>query len=97
LAVVKSEGFLSSPNNGGFGNVIRHLGPLIVTDKQPEKGLDILDETVAEMANERKKWTDNLRAIYSYQKEEQDEIGKSKNAGSGSRRNDPFFFIGGSG
>jgi 4-aminobutyrate aminotransferase / (S)-3-amino-2-methylpropionate transaminase / 5-aminovalerate transaminase len=36
---------------GGFGNVIRHLVPLIVTDKQLEKGLDILDETLAEMAN----------------------------------------------
>jgi 4-aminobutyrate aminotransferase/(S)-3-amino-2-methylpropionate transaminase len=36
---------------GGFGNVIRHLVPLIVTDKQREKGLDILAEALAEMAN----------------------------------------------
>jgi len=36
---------------GGFGNIIRHLVPLIVTDKQLEKGLDILDEALAEMIN----------------------------------------------
>jgi len=36
---------------GGFGNVIRHLVPLIVTNQQLEKGLDILDEAMAEMAN----------------------------------------------
>lgn len=36
---------------GGFGNVIRHLVPLIVTNQQLERGLDILDEAMAEMAN----------------------------------------------
>jgi 4-aminobutyrate aminotransferase/(S)-3-amino-2-methylpropionate transaminase len=33
---------------GGFGNVIRHLVPLVVTDDQLEKGLKILDEAMAE-------------------------------------------------
>lgn len=33
---------------GGFGNVIRHLVPLVVTDDQLERGLKILDEAMAE-------------------------------------------------
>jgi 4-aminobutyrate aminotransferase/(S)-3-amino-2-methylpropionate transaminase len=33
---------------GSFGNVIRHLVPLVVTDEQLEKGLQILDEAMAE-------------------------------------------------
>jgi 4-aminobutyrate aminotransferase/(S)-3-amino-2-methylpropionate transaminase len=33
---------------GSFGNVIRHLVPLVVTDEQLEKGLKILDECMAE-------------------------------------------------
>jgi 4-aminobutyrate aminotransferase/(S)-3-amino-2-methylpropionate transaminase len=33
---------------GAFGNVIRHLVPLVVTDAQLEKGLQILDEAMAE-------------------------------------------------
>jgi 4-aminobutyrate aminotransferase/(S)-3-amino-2-methylpropionate transaminase len=33
---------------GGFGNVIRHLVPLVVTNDQLEKGLKILDEAMAE-------------------------------------------------
>lgn len=33
---------------GSFGNVIRHLVPLVVTDEQLEKGLKILDEAMAE-------------------------------------------------
>ncbi len=36
---------------GGYGNVIRHLVPLIVTDGQLDKGLSILDEVMAEQAN----------------------------------------------
>ena len=36
---------------GAFGNVIRHLVPLVVTDAQLEKGLQILDEVLAEQAN----------------------------------------------
>ncbi len=36
---------------GGFGNVIRHLVPLVVTDEQLDKGLKILDECMAEQAN----------------------------------------------
>ncbi len=36
---------------GGYGNVIRHLVPLVVTDEQLEKGLRILDEAMAEQAN----------------------------------------------
>ena len=35
---------------GGYGNVIRHLVPLVVTDEQLDKGLGILNEAVAEMA-----------------------------------------------
>jgi 4-aminobutyrate aminotransferase-like enzyme len=31
--------------------VIRHLVPLVVTDAQLEKGLQILDEALAEQAN----------------------------------------------
>jgi 4-aminobutyrate aminotransferase/(S)-3-amino-2-methylpropionate transaminase len=33
---------------GGFGNVIRHLVPLVVTDDQLGKGLKILEEAMAE-------------------------------------------------
>jgi 4-aminobutyrate aminotransferase/(S)-3-amino-2-methylpropionate transaminase len=33
---------------GAFGNVIRHLVPLVVTDAQLDKGLQILDEALAE-------------------------------------------------
>jgi 4-aminobutyrate aminotransferase/(S)-3-amino-2-methylpropionate transaminase len=33
---------------GAFGNVIRHLVPLVVTDAQLDKGLQILDEAMAE-------------------------------------------------
>ncbi len=36
---------------GGFGNVIRHLVPLVVTDAQLEKGLQILEEVLAEQTN----------------------------------------------
>jgi 4-aminobutyrate aminotransferase/(S)-3-amino-2-methylpropionate transaminase len=35
---------------GGFGNVIRHLVPLVVTDDQLAKGLKILEEVMAEKA-----------------------------------------------
>ncbi len=35
---------------GGYGQVIRHLVPLVVTDEQLNKGLKILSEAVAEMA-----------------------------------------------
>jgi 4-aminobutyrate aminotransferase/(S)-3-amino-2-methylpropionate transaminase len=35
---------------GGYGHVIRHLVPLVVTDEQLNKGLRILSEAVAEMA-----------------------------------------------
>lgn len=35
---------------GGYGNVIRHLVPLVVTDEQLDRGLKILDEAMAEMA-----------------------------------------------
>jgi 4-aminobutyrate aminotransferase/(S)-3-amino-2-methylpropionate transaminase len=35
---------------GGYGNVIRHLVPLVVTDEQLDKGLKILDEAMAEKA-----------------------------------------------
>ena len=33
---------------GGYGNVIRHLVPLVVTDDQLDKGLRILEEVMAE-------------------------------------------------
>jgi 4-aminobutyrate aminotransferase/(S)-3-amino-2-methylpropionate transaminase len=33
---------------GGYGNVIRHLVPLVVTDEQLDRGLKILDEAMAE-------------------------------------------------
>jgi 4-aminobutyrate aminotransferase/(S)-3-amino-2-methylpropionate transaminase len=33
---------------GGYGNVIRHLVPLVVTDEQLDKGLRILEEVMAE-------------------------------------------------
>jgi len=33
---------------GGYGNVIRHLVPLVVTDAQLDRGLKILDEAMAE-------------------------------------------------
>jgi len=36
---------------GSFGNVIRHLVPLVVTDEQLERGLKILEEAMAEQAN----------------------------------------------
>ncbi len=36
---------------GPWGNVIRNLVPLVVTDEQLEKGLKILDEAMAEQAN----------------------------------------------
>lgn len=36
---------------GPWGNVIRNLVPLVVTDDQLEKGLRILDEAMAEQAN----------------------------------------------
>lgn len=36
---------------GPWGNVIRNLVPLVVTDDQLEKGLKILDEAMAEQAN----------------------------------------------
>ena len=35
---------------GGFGNVIRHLVPLVVTDEQLDKALKILNEAMAEKA-----------------------------------------------
>ncbi|MBP1712721.1 MAG: 4-aminobutyrate aminotransferase apoenzyme [Deltaproteobacteria bacterium] len=35
---------------GGYGNVIRHLVPLVVMDEQLDKGLRILSEAMAEMA-----------------------------------------------
>ena len=35
---------------GGYGNVIRHLVPLVVTDEQLNKGLSILSESLAEKA-----------------------------------------------
>ncbi len=35
---------------GGYGNVIRHLVPLVVTDEQLDRGLQILDEVMAEKA-----------------------------------------------
>jgi len=35
---------------GGYGNVIRHLVPLVITDDQLEKGLRILEEVMAEKA-----------------------------------------------
>lgn len=35
---------------GGYGNVIRHLVPLVVTDEQLDRGLKILDEAMAEKA-----------------------------------------------
>jgi 4-aminobutyrate aminotransferase/(S)-3-amino-2-methylpropionate transaminase len=35
---------------GGYGNVIRHLVPLVVTDEQLDKGLKILEEAMAEKA-----------------------------------------------
>jgi len=34
---------------GSYGNVIRSLVPLVVTDKQLEKGLKIIEDTLAEM------------------------------------------------
>ncbi|MBW2593971.1 MAG: aminotransferase class III-fold pyridoxal phosphate-dependent enzyme, partial [Deltaproteobacteria bacterium] len=34
---------------GNFGNVIRTLMPLVITDEQLEKGLAILEESLAEM------------------------------------------------
>ncbi len=36
---------------GAFGNVIRHLVPLVVSDRQLDQGLKILDEVLAEQAN----------------------------------------------
>ncbi|MCX5910276.1 MAG: aminotransferase class III-fold pyridoxal phosphate-dependent enzyme [Deltaproteobacteria bacterium] len=36
---------------GAFGNVIRHLVPLVATDEQLEKGLKILEKVLAEQAN----------------------------------------------
>jgi 4-aminobutyrate aminotransferase/(S)-3-amino-2-methylpropionate transaminase len=36
---------------GGFGNVIRHLVPLVVTDEQLERGFQTLEEAMAEQAN----------------------------------------------
>lgn len=36
---------------GVYGNVIRHLVPLVVTDQELEEGLRILDEAMAEQAN----------------------------------------------
>jgi len=36
---------------GAFGNVIRHLVPLVVTDDQLEKGVQILEEVLAEQAD----------------------------------------------
>jgi 4-aminobutyrate aminotransferase / (S)-3-amino-2-methylpropionate transaminase / 5-aminovalerate transaminase len=36
---------------GAFGNVIRHLVPLVVTDEQLDRGLQILDSVLAEQAN----------------------------------------------
>lgn len=36
---------------GGFGNVIRHLVPLVVTDEQLKRGLQILEEAMAEQVN----------------------------------------------
>jgi 4-aminobutyrate aminotransferase / (S)-3-amino-2-methylpropionate transaminase / 5-aminovalerate transaminase len=35
---------------GGYGNVIRHLVPLVVTDEQLDRGLKILEEAMAEKA-----------------------------------------------
>lgn len=39
---------LIMPTAGGFGNVIRHLVPLVVADEQLEEGLKILHEAMAE-------------------------------------------------
>jgi 4-aminobutyrate aminotransferase/(S)-3-amino-2-methylpropionate transaminase len=36
---------------GSFGKVIRHLVPLVVTDEQLERGLQILEGAMAEPAN----------------------------------------------
>jgi 4-aminobutyrate aminotransferase-like enzyme len=36
---------------GVYGNVIRRLVPLVVTDEELVQGLKILDETVAEQAD----------------------------------------------
>jgi 4-aminobutyrate aminotransferase/(S)-3-amino-2-methylpropionate transaminase len=33
---------------GAFGNVIRHIVPLVVTDEQLEKGLRVLEKTLIE-------------------------------------------------
>jgi 4-aminobutyrate aminotransferase / (S)-3-amino-2-methylpropionate transaminase / 5-aminovalerate transaminase len=33
---------------GGYGNVIRHLVPLVITDEQLDKGLRVLEEVMAE-------------------------------------------------
>jgi len=35
---------------GGYGNVIRHLVPLVVTDEQLDRGLKLLEEVMAEQA-----------------------------------------------
>jgi 4-aminobutyrate aminotransferase/(S)-3-amino-2-methylpropionate transaminase len=35
---------------GGYGNVIRHLVPLVVTDEQLDRGLGLLEEAMAEQA-----------------------------------------------
>ena len=35
---------------GGYGNVIRHLVPLVVTDEQLDRGLKLLEEVMAEKA-----------------------------------------------
>jgi 4-aminobutyrate aminotransferase/(S)-3-amino-2-methylpropionate transaminase len=35
---------------GGYGNVIRHLVPLVITDEQLDRGLKILEEAMAEKA-----------------------------------------------
>jgi 4-aminobutyrate aminotransferase/(S)-3-amino-2-methylpropionate transaminase len=33
---------------GGYGNVIRNLVPLVISDEQLDRGLKILDEAMAE-------------------------------------------------
>jgi 4-aminobutyrate aminotransferase/(S)-3-amino-2-methylpropionate transaminase len=40
---------------GNFGNVIRTLMPLVITDEQLEKGLAILEESLEEISNEIRK------------------------------------------
>ena len=38
---------------GIYGNVIRFLAPLVITDEQLEAGLDILEKAVAKFSKEK--------------------------------------------